>query len=188
MLEKPIARRYARAVIGVAQQANVLEDVAADLAALAHLMDTHQELQHALLSPSFKAEQRRALLNALMDAGPAGRPIQQITRQLVMLLVDKGRLPYLSLISQMFRHEVDRLAGRVRAEVWSAQPLSKEELESVSKALEAQAQKRNLGTQVVVNANVDQDLIAGIKARLGGLVFDGTLKNHLRKMGQQLTG
>jgi F-type H+-transporting ATPase subunit delta len=186
-LEKPIARRWARATIQLAQESNALDDVAGDLEALARLMRDNAELRHALTSPSFKDEQRGKVLGAVLDANPAGRAPNAVTRQLVRLLVEKQHIPYLPLLADMFRQEADRLVGRVRAEVWSAKPLEKAELEEIAKALEAQAIQRNLGKQVVVDAKVDQTLLAGVKARLGGVVFDGTLKNHLRRIGAGLT-
>jgi F-type H+-transporting ATPase subunit delta len=186
-LEKPIARRYARAILQIAQEQNALDDVAADLNALGALMDSHLELRHALASPSFKPEQRAAVLDAVMAAGPAGKPAHKVTLSLLRLLVDKDRVPYIPLIAQMFREEADRLVGRVRAEVYSAQALSRDELADVARALEKQAQGRKLGQTVVVTPHVDATLLSGIKAQLGGLVFDGTLKNHLRKMGEELS-
>ena len=187
LLEKPIARRWARAAIQLAQEKNALDELAQDLDALSRLLRENAELRHALLSPSFREEQRRKVLTAVLDANPAGRAPHAITRVLMNLMVDKQRLAYIPMLADMFRLEADRLVGRVRAEVWSAKPLEKAELEEIAKALEAQAQKRNLGKQVVVEAKVDQTLLAGVKARLGGVVFDGTLKNHLRRIGAGLT-
>lgn len=186
LLEKPIARRWARAIISLAQEKSALGDVSADLDAIGNLMTHNAELRHALQSPAFSLEQRRAVLTAILDAKPAGSAAHVITRTVINLLSDKDRIPYIPLISEMFRKEADRLMGRVRAEVWSAQPLSKEELEEVSKGLEAQAIKRAMGKEVVVKAHVDETLLAGVKAQLGGVVFDGTLKNHLRRIGQEL--
>ena len=186
LLEKPIARRWARAVISLAQEKNALNDVSADLDALGNLMSTNAELRHALQSPAFSLPQRRAVLTAVLDARPAGKDAHAITRVVINLLSDKDRIPYIPLIAEMFRKEADRLMGRVRAEVWSAQPLSAEELAGISKGLEAQAIKRAMGKEVVVKAQVDESLLAGVKAQLGGVVFDGTLKNHLRRIGEEL--
>ena len=48
LLEKPNARRWARAVISLAQEKNALNAVSADLDALGNLMSSNAELRHAL--------------------------------------------------------------------------------------------------------------------------------------------
>ncbi|MEW5853895.1 MAG: ATP synthase F1 subunit delta [Myxococcota bacterium] len=185
LLEKPIARRWARAMLELAEEKKALAEVGADLDALADAIRKSKDLAHVVASPAFRVEQRRAVLMAVADGGE--KKAHQLTRLFLNLLVDKGRLTYLPLIADAFRVEADRRLGRVRAEVHSATPLTKEELEGIAAALKEQAVKRQLGREVLVTANVDPALLAGVRARLGGLVFDGTLKNHLRRIGAELT-
>jgi len=183
-LEKAVARRWARAVIGLAQEKDALDKVGQDLDTLASLMDGHKELRHALLSPSFKPEQRANVMMAIADSIPG---LHAVTRSVIRLLNDKGRVRYLPLIAVAFRQEADRLLGRVRASVESAVPLEKAELEAISEALKKQVLNRKLGKDVVVTTAVNAELLSGVRASMGGLVFDGSLKSHLRRIGQQLS-
>lgn len=178
--------RWARTMLGLHQEKNAVTQVGADLESLACLMADHADLRHALYSPTFTLEQRRKVLGAVLDAKPTGAPAHPITVVLINLLSDKGRVPYIPLIAEMYRAEADRVLGQVRAQVWSAQALSREELAEIEQGLTAQAVKRKLGQKVLVNAGVDPSLLAGVKATLGGVVFDGTLKSHLQRMATAL--
>jgi F-type H+-transporting ATPase subunit delta len=186
LVQKSIARRYARAMIDLAREQGVLVEVARDLSELASLIRTHAEFRHALVSPSYPPEQRRAVLEKVAD-GPGDHAVHPLTRTLLELLSDKDRVSYIPLVADAFRAEADRLAGLIRAEVHAAAPLSADDLAQLTDALRHQARSRGLGQEVAVTARVDPTLLAGVKACVGGLLFDGTLKSHLRRMGAQLT-
>jgi len=42
------------------------------------------------------------------------------------------------------------------------------------------------GKQVDIQARVDGSLIGGAKARIGSMIYDGTISNQLNKMREQL--
>ena len=60
------ARRYARALFGLAGEENRLDDVRREMAALAGLFDASAELQNVLYRPLHPLEERRAALEAVL--------------------------------------------------------------------------------------------------------------------------
>ena len=76
----------------------------------------------------------------------------------------------------------DRAAGRTRAQVVSAKPLSDDQRERLRRALAART-----GQQVELDERVDSQLLGGAIASVGGLVFDGSLRTQLSQLRTSLT-
>jgi F-type H+-transporting ATPase subunit delta len=67
--------------------------------------------------------------------------------------------------------------GRLRAVVRSAKPLDAAAQANVLRALE-----KRTGKKVVMTAEVDPALIGGVVARVGDLVFDGSIRTRLENL------
>lgn len=178
MLDASVARRYARALLGAAEEAQAIEPVQNDLAALAAHIDESPVLGGLLANPAFAAEERRAVLDKMCDAGQAHR----LTKTFLNLLVDKERTAFLPAIAASYQVAADELQGRVRATVTTAAVLDDAALAEIVKGLESRT-----GKTVVATTTVDPSVIAGVKAQIGGLVFDGTLKTRLDRLESNLT-
>jgi F-type H+-transporting ATPase subunit delta len=77
----------------------------------------------------------------------------------------------------------EEAAGRVRGEVVSATPLDPAQLDRIRSAL-----ARRLGRELDLAIRVDPALLGGLVARVGDLVFDGSLRTQLAQLRAQLTG
>jgi ATP synthase F1 delta subunit len=185
MQEGTIGRRYARALAlalvgdtGDAKaKAGQLQKVEEELRDLAALFLQKGDLREAMLNPSFSIEQRREILKQVSE----GAALSTETRVVLDLLVQGDRLRQLPAIARAFQEEVDERTGRVRATVSSAKPLDAATMQQVVKALE-----KKTGKAVLAEAKVDPSLIAGVSARIGGIVYDSTVRSHLERLRQQL--
>ena len=104
-----------------------------------------------------------------------------VTARTLALLVDKDRLGFLTAIADAFRAEVDARTGQVRASITAAKPLDDAEVREVVAALEKRTSKK-----VLAEVDVDETVISGLKARIGGLVFDGTVRAGLERLRAEL--
>lgn len=183
MQEGTIGRRYARALaesLGAGGQIDkkALGQVEGELSALGALMtDKKSEFRQAMLNPSFSSDQRQAILRKVAE----DNKFHAATRVFLDLLVEKDRLPYLALIAQSFRDEVDERIGRVRAKIVSARKLEGGAVDEIVGVLE-----KRTGKSVVAEVEVDPAVISGVSASIGGLVFDGTLKAQLDRLRAEL--
>jgi len=173
MASTVVARRYARALFEASRDAGELDTVVSQLETFAGALEASPDLRGVLSTPALPLEDRQGLLRALLEDAGASR----LTTNALLLLTERGRLDALSEITEAFREEADRAAGRVRARVSSATPLSDEQVDEVKGALE-----HATGKSVVVEAAVDPDLIGGVVAQIGGIVYDGSLKSQLRRL------
>ena len=178
MQEGTVGRRYARALIlaleGASQEK--LQQIEEELSALAALLDRRSgnlEFRQAMLNPSFSPQQRKGVLKSIAEA----HQLDQITSNFVRLLVDKHRIGDLPIIARSFRDEVDAQVGRVRATILTAKALSPTALADIVRGLEART-----GKKVIPDVSVDASVIAGVQARIGGLVFDSTVRSQLERL------
>ena len=85
--------------------------------------------------------------------------------------------------SDQFRERLLERRKIVRAELRSAVTLAPEALTAIASRLGAVT-----GKNVAVDAVVDPALIGGVLAKVGGTVYDGTVKSQLEKLRKQLVG
>src|SRR5688572_8276325 len=181
MQEGTVGRRYARALILSLEQEgeDKLKKVEEELSSLAALLDRRtgsREFRQAMLNPSFSAEQRKQVLKAIGEA----HKFEDVTQRFVALLVEKDRLRQLPAVATAFRDEVDARVGRVRATILTAKPLDAAALSDIVRSLE-----KRTGKKIVPDVEVDPSVIAGVRAKIGGLVFDATVKSQLERLRQE---
>lgn len=178
MVTGSLARRYARAVVELGTAEGNLDQLGADLRALAHAMHDSSELVTVLTNPAIRRADRRRVIDGLLEQLSAAPH----TRNLVYLLLDGERLASLEAISREVDAMIEARAGRMLAEVTSARPLDPAQLSQITAALEHAS-----GKKVSVTKREDPGLLGGVVAKLGDTVYDGSLRTQLRAMRDELT-
>jgi F-type H+-transporting ATPase subunit delta len=183
--EGTIGRRYARAlalaVVGegkASDKAAQLKKVEEELHALGSAMEAKGDLRESMANPSFSPAQRRAIVKAISEQAN----LSPETRVILDILVEKERVQQLPSIARAFRSEVDERTGRVRATLTSARPLD----DGTKGAIVAALEKRT-GKSVLAELNVDPSVIAGVSARIGGIVYDSTVRSQLERLRDNLS-
>ena len=173
-----IARRYAGALTSLAHDQGVLDEVAGNIEEFGALLASSETLLTTLKNPSFTAEERKAIVGALVTRGG----FHAITRSFLFLVVDNGRIPAFAEISLAVRAAWDEHSGRIRAHVTSAAPLDKKTL----KTLQDHVQKLSGAREIVLEAEVDPSLLGGIVTRIGDKVLDGSIRTQLDHLRTRL--
>jgi len=168
-------RRYAQAVFEMADQQGALDAWERDLGALAGAFENPQ-IAAIFDSPQVSASQKRAVADEIL--GPAGQPL---VRNLVGLLIERGRVGGLPQLYTSFHDRMLERQGIAVGEVTTAVPLGPEELALVRQRLGAM-----LGKEIEIRAVVDPDIIGGIVARVGDQLIDGSVIGQLRKLRERL--
>lgn len=177
MQDGTIGRRYARALaLALEDDLSAFQKVEGELSALGELLEQragNTDFRQAMLNPSFAPEVRQRILGDIAEA----HGFHTVTRQILRLLVDKDRIQYLGSIASAFQREVDERTGRVRAQITSARVLE----DAAVKQLVAALEKRT-GKKVVPELEVEPEVLGGVSARIGGQVFDNTVRGQLERM------
>jgi len=157
---------------------NILAQIEKELGALSRLMNADDsEFRTVLVNPAFRKEEQSHFANVLC----AALGLHELTKNVLLLLIEKGRVALLPLIAKGLSAEIDAKLLRVRARITSAQALSEQELNDVVESLH-----RRSGKQVIAEVEVDEKAGMGLKAQIGGMVFDATLSTMLERLRRQL--
>jgi F-type H+-transporting ATPase subunit delta len=168
-----ISTRYAKALVEVvtepgskidAQQAmDQLRQVAAMIAG-------SDDLRNALLSPAVSPSRKRAVIAKLIN-------VDVKIRNFLYVVIDHRRVHEIPSIVESFEVLLDEHLGFVRADVSSATPLN----DAQKAALEAQL-TRVAGKKAKLKFQTDPGLVAGVVARVGSKVYDGSVRGQLERL------
>jgi F-type H+-transporting ATPase subunit delta len=172
-----ISRRYARAVLDLGIAQNNLDKLGADLRGLAAAMHTSPELVASLSNPALRRAERKKIVEGLL----ARLAAHATSKNIVFLLLDRERLGELPMISREVDAQIEARAGRVTAEVTSAVELSPAQLTQLTATLE-----RLSGKKVHVERKQDPTLLGGVVAKVGDVVYDGSVRTQLRALRDEL--
>ncbi|ACY18540.1 ATP synthase F1 subunit delta [Haliangium ochraceum] len=174
-----IARRYARALMSIGVEDGTYEALGRQVGVLAGAMKTSDELTQTLSNPAFPRADRRRILSALLERIGASKTVENF----VLLLLDRERMGVLPDIARELDRMIDERTGRISAEVVSAQPLNEAQTARIKETLE-----KISGKQVQLSKREDPELLGGVVAKLGDVVYDGSLRTQLNQMRESLVG
>ena len=175
-----VASRYSRAlaeVVFAPQSKTKPEQVIAELDAILEAMASSPDLVRILRSPAVSLNAKRALLDKL-SAQMGG---SEVTANLLKVVSDHGRITILKEIKRSFQSVVDERHGVARAEITTAQPLAPEQKTQLEAAL-----GRLSGKQILATYQQDDALIGGAVAKIGSLIYDGSVRGQLATLRRKL--
>ncbi len=172
------AHRYAKALFGLARDEHRHLEVREALEGLVALFNETRELREALLTPLHPAAERKAALRAVAE----GDSMSSLVQNFLAFLIDQRRLIDLGAIVTAYAELADAAAGLITAEVVAASPLDDRRKDRLRRALSART-----GREVQLQIEIDPTLIGGAIAKVGDLVFDGSLRTQLGQLRANLT-
>lgn len=172
-----LAKRYARAILELANEQRQVERVGKELAEVGGMWSDSAELRNVFANPAMSQIQRRALLTDLA----ARTGLSPLAKNSLLYLNDRGRLAALPDIASAFASLAELRAGAVRAEVTSAAPLPEAYYAQLQRALE-----QATGKKVTIERKTDPSLIAGVVTRLGDKLLDGSIRTRLADLKESL--
>jgi F-type H+-transporting ATPase subunit delta len=172
-----LGKRYARALLQLASEANAVERIQRDLRDFANSWAANRELRTVFENPSIAQASRAAILKELAQS--AG--MHEHTRNLLLVLSDRQRLSHVAEVADAFDQMAEALSGKVRAEVTSATELPAAYYAELEHVLQAAT-----GKDVVLVHNVDPSLVGGVVTKVGDRVFDGSIKSRLTELRDEL--
>ena len=174
-----VASTYARAFADIVFSAHL--DAARAIGGLrqiAALFGESVELRRVWENPAVPADQKRKLLDAIVQRGGIERPV----RNLVAVLIDHRRLPFLSRVVEQLEKELDARLGFTEAQISSTRELG----DSEKRTLETQIEKTT-GKKVRATYGLDPSLLGGAVVRVGSTIYDGSVKGQLERIREAIS-
>lgn len=163
------ARRYAVALMEVADSVTAADALAADLNSIGATLRGSRELQLLLASPVVRGPRKRAVFDALfsMRLGATAMGV-------VRLLIAKSREPLLPDIIDQFLALRDERQNVVTVGVTSAVELPEGQQKSLTATLE-----KTTGKSVRLRLAQDNAVRGGLIVKIGDTVLDGSVRRQL---------
>ena len=178
MTARAIARQYALALFEVAQKGGRIDRFGQDIGEFAALVRSHEELSGVLSNSAIPVARKRAIVDELVRAQPELSP--EVGR-LLQFLADRDRLMHLDTIAAGFKAKAMDADRVVRAELVTATPIDEPARGQIAAAL-----GKTLDRQIAMTERVEPAIVGGFVARVGSVVFDGSVARHLERIRERL--
>jgi F-type H+-transporting ATPase subunit delta len=169
-----IGRRYAQAYFDLAKRAKKIPERRADLMRAVETL-AHPDVTAALANPRLTLSERTRLALDLLEG------VDDAARNLVRLLIERGRTAVLGELLATYDALTDRDSGVVRADVVTALPVDAALKRRIGSAL-----GEKLGASVQTEVRQDPEILGGLVIRIGDHVIDNSLRTRLQQLQSAL--
>lgn len=176
MLNKSVARRYAEAFFSIAQEHEKIDAYQEELELVAKTIEEVENLSEYLGHLIIPAQEKKDVINKIF-----AEQISPITLNFLLMIIDKRREAYIGSIVEEFKELADISRNIAKAELFSAQEVSEDNVKTLAEQLSA-----STGKTVYLKQTIDPSLIGGIKIRIGDQIIDGTVAKKLEMLKLKL--
>ncbi|KAB3530895.1 F0F1 ATP synthase subunit delta [Alkaliphilus serpentinus] len=172
-----VAKRYSNALFEVALEINTIDVFKEELMFISNCLKEYSQLDELLASPLIQLQEKKDLVTQIFKDGVSNEMLN-----FLYILLDKRRQGYLQDITTEYVALANASKNMVSAVAITASPMKMVDLQ----VLEAKLSKSS-GKNVQLTNQVDGDIIGGILIKMGDKVIDGTIKNRLGQLKEQLS-
>ena len=172
----PGITRYAKALLSLAQEQNLTEQIGIELAKVAEVL-IDPTLAKTLALPNLSPKLRKDVVEQLVKNIEPNNLLGNFLR----VLAENDRLKDFLAIERAYQNLLERMLGRTRAKIRVATQLNDEELQALVNAFSQLTQKT-----VIPIVESDPDLLGGVVVEIEGRVYDASLQTQLRRLGETL--
>lgn len=167
--------RYAKALLDLAVEQNLLEPVRSDMALVSATVTESRDLRNLLNSPVVKSDQKVRLLTEIF-----GSQVSPLTVLFLTLVVKNRREKHLADITKNFEELYRQHKGIHKVTVTSAVPLTEAERNQVTENARIAGFAR-----IELEERVDPALIGGLVIRLGDNQIDNSVASRLAALRRE---
>ncbi len=168
---------YAEAMMSVAESQNLLDKFNDNCNTVLQVLNDSADLQQFVDSPIVKATDKKAVIQKVF-----GESVDPMMLNMIMVLVDRGRIAFLPGVCQQYQVMLRKLRGDVLAEVTTAVTLTEAQTSSIKDRVKAMTGANN----VDIMAKIEPTIVGGVIIKVGSQIIDSSLRSQLRLIGMSL--
>jgi F-type H+-transporting ATPase subunit delta len=172
-----VSKRYAKALISLGTEDGNYLQYGENLSDFSALCRENPEFLMAISNQSFAVEDRRKILNAILEKSD----FSDLVKNFLSLLLDKNRIGAINDIAAHYDRYSDEISNIARAEITTISPLKEDAQKTLTTVLSEFTSKK-----VKLEVKEDKSIIGGIIVKIGDLVLDGSVSAQLRGLKESL--
>lgn len=172
-----VAKRYAQALFEVAYEEKKHKKIEEELSSIINIFESNPSFYELLKSPLITVHEKKEVLNNVL-----GGRISEEVFNFCYILLDKSRESFIFDIANQFKLMCDNVENVAEAVAITAIPMTQDDIARLEQKLSVVSNK-----QVMLKNEIDSSIVGGILIKIGDKVIDGTIRNRLWDIKQQLT-
>ena len=172
MIESKVARRYAKSLLGLAQERQIVDKVYADMERVHATCQASREFVLLMRNPIVQSDKKEAVVKALF-----AKDLDPVSNAFIDIIIRKGREGYLDGIAAEYVKLYKAMKGIVTARLSTASLLDASSRQTILQLVQAAK-----GEQVEITEKVDPSLIGGFVLTIGDQQFDTSVSRKLRQL------
>ena len=172
MQQSLAARRYAKSLIGLAKEKNILKDIYTDMSLIGATVSANKDLQLLLNSPVVNTDKKQQILTAVFKES-----LTDLSFLFLNLISSKKRESLVQSIADSFINQYKELNNIITAEVTSAISLDKKQINNI---VSLYNQKEDSRFEII--EKVDPEIIGGFILRVGDHQIDTSISKEIREL------
>lgn len=171
-----LAARYAKSLLGLANERNELEVVYKDMLYLQGICNQSREFVTFLRSPVITPDKKIAILKEVIKG-----QVSEMVNAFIRLLVNKGREENLPEVITAFVSQYKKQKDIHTVKLTTAIPVSEELKKQIVERVQTMINKKNIELTSVVQ----EDIIGGFLLEIGDTLVDASISYDLNKIRSQ---
>lgn len=170
-----ITSRYAKALLVLAEEKKIFEEVAEDINLVYKTFSESKELRAVMASPVLRKDKKAEILKIIFQD-----KLRNDVFNFILFVVDKNREEFLYDIVKRFLEMYDHKMGIVSANVTASVSLNDTQLQQLSEGLQ-----KFTGKKIKISSKESKDLIGGFIVRIGDTVIDASVDHQLELLRKE---
>ena len=166
-----IAARYAKALIDLARERDVLDPVMEDISAFSEMCSQSRDLQLLLESPIVDSSKKKNVFKRLFEG-----KVNEVTYAFFGIILRKRREEYLQQIAHEFENQFREIRRIAAVGLTTASELDENQLEQISDMI---AKSGMTYENVELTSKVDESIIGGFIIEFEDKLYDASVAHQL---------